>query len=123
VRFTAEQRERIVRHRMGELGIDTVAELARRAGVDDSALARFLKGEEAVLSAGARARVADALEVEQEELALLYGCATIAVPLDAWRALVGYGDDVERRREEQEQARERREREPKVVVPGPRPRW
>ena len=122
--FTAEQRAQMVAHCMAERGIDSLAELARRAGCDPSNAGRFLGGERGVLGPSARARVAEALGIEQPQFALLYDYDVIVVPLDAWIAVQGHGDDVDERREDQVKARERREQEPKgPTLPGPRPRW
>jgi hypothetical protein len=115
VTFSAADIEKVLKHRMVELAIPSIAELARRAGVDRNNLLGFVGGDVKKLGAGSRARVADALEIDQEELALLFGTDVIAVPIDLWRELRGGHEADDERREALEKQRERRELQPKAA--------
>jgi hypothetical protein len=106
--FTNEERVQIIEHRMRELEIESIAALARLAGCDRGNVHRFLHGEAGVLGAGARARLAEALRIDQEQLAALYAVDVIAVPLDVWTHVAGHGRKVDH---------ERRKRQ----AEGPRP--
>jgi hypothetical protein len=117
--FTAEQRRRIVEHRMREVGVATIAELARRASCDKANLARTIDGQRPGISASARARVALVLDVDQEILAQLLGCDTIAVPVGIWRELVGEGQRRQRAADDAAEQREKQQGESRHnPVPG-----
>jgi hypothetical protein len=91
VQFTPGQRRAVLTFRARELDIPTIAALCRRAGVDKGNMYRSLEGLPGMLSASSRARLAQVLLVDQEQLALLLGCDTIVVELGVWRELVGAG--------------------------------
>jgi transcriptional regulator with XRE-family HTH domain len=124
VTFTQEQRAQVLRFRMQELEIPSIAELARRADVDKGNLSKFLAGEQGVLGPSLRARIADVLEIDRAEFALLLGDDSILVPIDLWRELRGGHEADDERRELLDRRRAYRELEPKAApLPGPKPRW
>lgn len=117
MRFTPEQRTKILHFRMGELEIESVCELARLAGLDRSNVHHFMHGNAAALGLSSRARLAVALHMTQEELAELCDetVIVVAVGIDL-NALV---EDTANRERLATQLAIRREREGKAhAEPG-----
>lgn len=97
--FSAEQRRRVVEHRLKELNIPTVAELARRASVDEGNLSKLLS-DGIGLSPQLRARVADVLRLPPDQFDLLldpeFDPHAVTYRLDIWQHVRGGGDEHER---------------------------
>jgi hypothetical protein len=109
--FAPEVRRRIVEHRMQELGISSLAEVARRADVDRGNFSSLLKGRLS-LSRELRDRVADVLKIDRGQFEELFAAdfdlASVRMPLDLWRDLRGSGAMAEREVEKRRLAKAQR---------------